>query len=120
MKRYAVKYIRDGAKAAYEKASQCEICGSTEKLDLHHFASLADLWNRWVRKKRLKIETAEDVLAVRNEFIEEHHKELYEDVTTLCHDHHLRLHSIFGKTPSLGTVKAQRRWIDNGKLSKNI
>lgn len=119
MKRYGVKYIRDGAKAAYSKGPCCEICGSNENLDLHHFASLADLWNRWWRKKKLGVETEEKVLEVRQEFIDDHHKELYEDVVTLCHEHHLRLHSIFGKTPSLGTVVAQRRWIDNeySKLS---
>jgi hypothetical protein len=31
---------------------------------------------------------------------------------TLCHTHHLKLHSIYGKDPSLGTAKKQMRWVE--------
>lgn len=110
-KRYLTKYVRDGAKSAYEKGTCCEICLDTENLDFHHFSSLAELVNRWTRKNKIVIETSEDALKWRDVFIEEHQKELYEDAVTLCHTHHLKLHSIYGKNPSLATAKKQARWV---------
>jgi methionyl-tRNA synthetase len=113
-----IKYIRDKAKSAYEKGDRCEICGDEYDLDLHHFASLTDLFTMWCRKNKKRVLTIDDVIEVRDEFIEANHKELYEDVATLCHKHHLALHSLFGKTPALPTVKAQRKWIDV-QINKN-
>ena len=113
-----IKYVRDKAKSAYEKRDQCEICGDKYDLDLHHFASLTDLFAVWCRRNKIRITSADDVVDVRERFIEENHKELYEDVTTLCHKHHLLLHSIFGKTPAITSVKAQRKWIDV-QINKN-
>ena len=40
LKRDIVKYVRDKAKSRYEKASECRICGTNERLDFHHFYSL--------------------------------------------------------------------------------
>ena len=51
------------------------------------------------------------IQALRDDFIEEHHAELYEHTVTLCHTHHLQLHSIYGKDPGLGTAKKQARWV---------
>ena len=112
MKRYFTKYIRDGAKAAYQKGTCCEICGTNEELDFHHFYSLAELSNKWTRKNKLSIQTAEDALKWRDVFIEEHREELYDAAVTLCHTHHLKLHSIYGKNPSLATAKKQARWVE--------
>ena len=64
LKRYLVKYIRDGAKKAYEKGSECFICGSEESLDFHHFHSLAELTNKWVKVKKLNIQTSADLLYI--------------------------------------------------------
>ena len=112
LKRYSVKMCRDKAKSAYEKQDHCHICEDQEELQLHHLVGLADLWALWCRKKRIKIEYAEDVLAVRDQFIEEHHDELYNDVFTLCKTHHMSLHQLFGKSPAIGSEKAQSRWVE--------
>ena len=37
---------------------------------------------------------------------------LYEHTVTLCHEHHLKLHSIYGKDPSLATAKKQEKWVE--------
>ena len=122
MKRLPVKYIRDRAKKAYQKDSECYICGTAENLQLHHFAGVTDLFNIWCRRNNKKIHTDEDILNVRDEFIADHHKELYEDVVTLCKTHHERLHSYFGKAPVVSSAKGQRKWVDvhRGKLLGKI
>jgi len=114
LKRDCVKYIRDRAKARYDKGTECYICGSTADLDFHHYYSLSPLLHRWLTKHKLD---PEDVLEFRDEFIEEHDAELYEHAVTLCHSHHLKLHSIYGRNPVLGTAKKQMRWtgIQRGK-----
>ena len=109
LKRDVVKYIRDRAKSRYEKGSECYICRETENLDFHHFYSLSPLLHKWMKLNRKK---AEDVLDWRDEFIELHEDELYTHAVTLCHSHHLHLHSIYGKNPSLGTAKKQMRWVE--------
>lgn len=108
LKRYAVKYIRDKAKSAYEKGSACEICGVTEQLDFHHFNSLSPLVAKWIRQTGLK---EEDVQDWREDFIAKHISELYDETVTLCHDHHLQLHSVYGRNPSLATAKKQANWV---------
>ena len=106
-----IKHVRDRAKSKYQKGTECEICGSTEKLDFHHYKSLTPLFNGWLKKNKIVISSDEDVLAVRDRFIAEHLKELYDDTVTLCHDHHLKLHSIYGKDPSLATAAKQANWV---------
>ena len=120
MKRLPVKYIRDRAKKAYQKDSECYICGTDENLQLHHFAGVTDLFNIWCRRKNITIHTDDDILAVRDEFIADHQKELYEDVVTLSKQHHERLHSYFGKAPVVSSAKGQRKWVDvhRGKHSR--
>ena len=108
LKRDVTKYVRDRAKNGYDKGSSCEICGSTEKLDFHHFYSVSLLIKNWMSETG---NLGKDVLDWRDQFIEEHRKELYDDTVTLCHDHHLKLHSIYGSFPSLGTAKKQQRWV---------
>jgi hypothetical protein len=108
LKRDAIKYIRDRAKSAYEKGNSCHICGETENLDFHHYYTLSPLLRAWLLKKKYK---EEDVLEYRDEFIAENHAEMYDHTVTLCHTHHLQLHSIYGKDPSLGTAKKQMRWV---------
>ena len=111
IKRDVIKYVRDRPKKAYEKGLSCDICGTTEQLDLHHYNGLTELFNMWCRKNNIKINTEEDILAVRDRFIEEHNKELYEDVTTLCKKHHMELHSLFGKAPVFTSAMAQAKWV---------
>lgn len=111
-KRDPVKFVRDKAKGRYEKGSECYICGATEKLDFHHFYTLTPLFNKWLRDNQIKISTDEDVIEVRDRFIEEHMDELYVHTVTLCHDHHLKLHSLYGKDPPLSTAIKQERWVN--------
>lgn len=119
-KRYAVKHVRDLAKSGYEKASSCYICPATEDLDFHHFHSLVILFKNWASSKGYDISTDAGVLEVRQEFIDTHHKELYEDTVTLCHTHHLLLHSIFGKAPLLSTAMKQKEWCERKRSGGEI
>jgi len=112
MKRYFIKWIRDACKSAYQKGNACEICDSTENLDFHHFSSLSELVHRWERNNKLNVNTDELALQYRDKFIEEHYDEIYNDTVTLCHEHHLKLHSIYGKNPKLVTAKKQMRWVE--------
>ena len=114
-KRIPVKWIRDKAKAAYEKDSCCYICNSTEQLELHHTHGLTNLFEKWLKDKNLIVSTDEDILALRDTFIDEHRKEIYEDVFTLCWKHHSALHSVYGKSPLLNTAMKQVGWIQKQK-----
>ncbi len=109
--RIPVKWIRDGAKAAYEKRCSCDICNTTEDLELHHAHSLTLLLQKWVTETGYDISTDEKVIAIRDEFIEKHRKELYDDVYTLCNKHHVALHRVYGKAPPLSTATKQGNWV---------
>ena len=50
LKRDPVKYIRDKAKARYEKGTECYICGKETELDFHHYYSLSPLLYKWVEE----------------------------------------------------------------------
>ena len=119
LKRLPVKYIRDKAKSAYAKGSECEVCGSTENLDFHHFYSLTPLFNKWCKQNGISIKTEEDILEARDKFISDHHAELYEHAVTICNTLHEKLHKVYGKDPSLGTAKKQMRWIEKKKDAFN-
>jgi hypothetical protein len=114
-KRIAVKHVRDRAKSAYEKQSECHICGSIDELELHHTNSLSLLLDKWAKERDYDISTDDGVIAVRDEFIAEHRSEIYEEVFTLCNKHHVKLHGIFGKAPPLSTAGKQNRWIEKQK-----
>lgn len=110
-KRIPVKWVRDRAKAAYEKKSQCFICDTDKDLELHHLHSITILLEVWAERKGYDISTDEGILAVRDEFIAEHKAELYEQVYTLCNPHHVALHGVYGKAPKPGSEPKQARWI---------
>jgi len=109
LKRDPIKYIRDKAKARYEKDNKCYICNATTKLDFHHFFSLSPLFHKWIKEMGY---FEEDIREFRDEFINEHIEELYDYTVTLCHEHHLKLHSIYGRNPPLHTAKKQQRWVE--------
>ena len=50
-------------------------------------------------KEYMKENSLEEYLVLewRDEFIDDHGKEVYDDTVTLCHRHHLQLHSIYGQ-----------------------
>ena len=113
--RIPVKWIRDKAKAAYEKQSHCYVCNTASDLELHHLHSITILLNRWSDHKGYDISTDDGILAVRDEFIAEHRTELYDLVYTLCNRHHVTLHGVFGKAPALGSESRQKNWIEKQK-----
>lgn len=114
-KRIPVKWIRDGAKSAYEKKDVCHICDSATDLELHHTNSLTLLLEKWAKDNSIDISNDEAILSVRDRFIDEHHSELYDEVFTLCAKHHMKLHGVFGKAPPLHTAQKQNRWIEKQK-----
>lgn len=118
--RIPVKWVRDKAKAAYEKKETCYICGTKEDLELHHLTSITILLNTWADKKSYDISTDEGILEVRDEFIAEHQKEIYEDVYTLCNTHHVKLHGVYGKAPLPASAPKQKRWIEIQKAKQDI
>lgn len=111
-KRIAVKWIRDKAKSAYQKQSNCYICQTTSDLELHHLHSVTHLLETWAKRGGVDISSDEAVLAIRDQFIAEHHAEIYELVYTLCNRHHVQLHGIYGKSPAPSSVVKQKRWIE--------
>lgn len=110
--RIPVKWVRDRAKAAYDKKDHCYICNTSEELELHHTHSITLLLNAWAERKSYDISTDEGILAVRDEFISDYRKEIYEDVYTLCNRHHVKLHGVYGKAPSLASAPKQNNWIE--------
>ena len=114
-KRASVKWIRDRAKSAYEKQSACFICGSEQDLELHHTNSLTLLLEKWAKEKGYSLDHDDEVVAIRDEFIDAHRTEIYDQVFTLCNKHHVALHRVFGKAPPLHTSDKQCRWIEKQK-----
>lgn len=110
MKRYFIKWIRDAAKSAYQKKNYCEICNATENLDFHHYYSVSELVHAW-EKLNGEVKSDEEAIAERDGFIEQHKYELFEATVTLCNNHHMKLHSIYGKNPKLSTAKKQESWV---------
>ena len=117
--RIPIKWVRDRAKAAYDKKEFCCICSTQADLELHHTHSLTVLLNNWANKSGYDISTDDGILAVRDEFIAEHRTELYELVRTLCNKHHVNLHKIFGKAPNPNSVERQANWV-NIQRDKNL
>ena len=63
-------------------------------------------------RDRLEINDEESILSLRESFINEYREQIYTKTVTLCHKHHLRLHSIYGKRPKLITAEKQQRWVE--------
>ena len=103
-----IKYVRDRAKSRYDKGSQCEICEATESLDFHHYYTMTPLFNKWCKSKGYTVKVVDDILKIRDEFILEEEDKVYHQTVTLCHDHHLKLHSVYGKDPALSTAEKQK------------
>ena len=111
-KRIAVKWVRDRAKKAYEKQSHCYVCNSTTELELHHTHSITRLLETWAIRRGVDISTDAAICAVRDDFIAEHHAELYEQVYTLCNPHHVALHAVYGKSPTPASAPKQAHWLE--------
>ena len=112
-----IKYVRDGAKAAYEKDTHCFICHTTEELQFHHFYSMTLLWNNWKKDNNITIVNTEDIFNVRDDFIAKYHDHIYKDTVTLCSNcHNGKLHKIYGKSPTLHTAPKQKRWCERMRI----
>jgi len=112
LKRDLVKYVRDKAKSKYKKSNNCYICGDTDHLDFHHYYGLTELLETWLKQKNIIIDKEQDILALRESFIDDNYDKVYDYTVTLCHKHHLRLHSIYGKRPKLITAEKQNKWVE--------
>ena len=110
-KRVATKHIRDGIKAKYKKLSFCEICGTDDLLELHHYSTVSLLLKDYAERNSIPISTDEEVLAMRDDFYKIHSKELIEDTVTLCKEHHALLHTTYGSAPPLHTAVKQPGWV---------
>ena len=73
------------------------------------------LLERWLKEKvelRPEHYTEEYITVWRDEFIDDNWAEMFEETVTLCHDHHLQLHSIYGRNPGLHTAEKQKKWVE--------
>lgn len=118
-KRVPVKWIRDKAKAAYEKDSSCYVCGSPTELELHHLHSVHVLLEMWAKTNNYDLSSDEAIIALRDQFIAEHRVQLYELVYTLCNAHHKMLHGVYGKSPPESSVEKQKVWLEIQKSKCN-
>jgi len=112
LKRIPIKYVRDRAKSRYKKDSCCYVCRCGGSLDFHHLFTVDILFDNWIATNKIQINNVEDILLVRDKFIEEHMYELYEYARTLCKKCHQRLHAVYSQRPALSTAAKQERWLD--------
>ena len=115
LKRDPVKYVRDAVKTLYPKGTECRICDSTDLLEFHHYNSVAEMYNLWIKTTGYR---KQDVLDHRSEFINEHKDELINQCVTLCKKDHARLHKVYGRSPKLSTAEKQGRWVEKQRLRK--
>ena len=120
LKRDLVKYVRDKAKSGYQKETQCYICGTADKLEFHHYYGMTELLETWLKAHKITINSADEIMNVRETFIAEHINEIYQEAATLCKTHHVRLHSIYGKRPKLVTALKQKRWVDKQRIKNGM
>ena len=118
LKRFPIKYIRDFIKKDYKLRDECFICGSKQKLELHHLLSVSELFNKWcIKNKITNIENVEYIKKLRVEFAEDCKNELsHEHLFTLCSSHHKQLHSIYGQTYSNHLASKIKNWLEIQKV----
>jgi hypothetical protein len=110
-KRVAVKHIRDGIKSQYPKGMQCEICGTAQDLEYHHYATLSIVFQSYCFEHNIPVDTDEQVIAMRDKFYEDNWDAVVTDGVTLCNTHHKALHKLYGKQPKLATANKQKHWV---------
>lgn len=112
LKRLPVKYVRDFIKKDYKHDKCCFICGSTDKLELHHIYSVSELWNNWLDAHKYSNLTVDEVLRLRVDFYKDNREQLdSHNLYTLCKVHHQRLHNIYGARYSNWRSEKVKIWI---------
>ena len=114
LKRFPIKYVRDFIKKDYKLKTRCYICGSAEKLELHHLYSLSQLWEQWCKEYNFKqVENVEIIKQLRVRFAKDYKEYLKSDnLYTLCKSHHLKLHTLYGQTYSNHLVPKIKKWMN--------
>jgi len=112
LKRIPIKYVRDRAKSRYVKEALCYVCEVGGSLDFHHLYTVDILFDNWLKANKITINCVEDIITVRDDFIEEYAYEMFEYARTLCKKCHQRLHVVYGQRPALATAPKQERWLD--------
>lgn len=110
--RLPVKWLRDGIKSKYKVREPCFICGSDQNIELHHIYSISEVWNVWIRSKKIRITCDQDVIDNRAQFEIDNADLLSNDnLYSLCKPHHQKLHQLYGKSYSNYMGDKVRSWI---------
>ena len=114
LKRFPIKYIRDYIKKDYKLKDKCYICGSKEKLELHHLFSVSQLFKQWCFENKVtEIDTVEKITSLREIFAVDCKESLdHHNLYTLCKTHHQRLHNIYGQNYSNHLVPKIKNWLE--------
>ena len=114
LKRFPIKYIRDYIKKDYKLKDKCYICGSKEKLELHHLFSVSQLFEQWCFENKVtEINTVEKITSLREIFAVDCKESLdHHNLYTLCKTHHQRLHNIYGQNYSNHLVPKIKNWLE--------
>ena len=114
LKRFPIKYIRDYIKKDYKLKDKSYICGSKEKLELHHLFSVSQLFEQWCSENKVtEINTVEKITSLREIFAVDCKESLdHHNLYTLCKTHHQRLHNIYGQNYSNHLVPKIKNWLE--------
>ena len=121
LKRIPIKYIRDYIKKEYKYDTCCYICGSKDKLELHHVYSISELFQRWCKENKIdKIEDVAYIKEIRIKFKEDYDEYLSsKNLFTLCNFHHALLHNLYGQVYPISFDKKIINWINIQKEKHN-
>jgi len=113
LKRLPVKFVRDYIKKDYKLKDCCFICGSTQNLELHHLYSVSELFNQWCVKNKIQtIKDDEHIKTLRVQFAQDCAVDLsHDNLYTLCKEHHVRLHNIYGQSYANHIASKVKAWI---------
>jgi len=78
------------------------------------------MYHLWTYKNGLQVTSVDDIIEVRDRFIEEHWEELVNGCVTLCSKHHAALHRVYGKSPALLTAPKQSRWVEKQRIKHSV
>ena len=94
-----IKFLRASYKTYYHRSKKdaCFVCGSEEKLELHHNKPLVSIVQAYLKRHNIKNPTNDSKL--REDILQECNEDILgeQNLITLCKMHHTNVHSIFGK-----------------------